>query len=88
MLSDTDLQKAEEFIRTMKPLYRSSLCVSADKSPTCSQIFPILKKLEAHFETQDEDSLFTDLQLVFNNIGSEKNPSWISSPPPKLWWYN
>lgn len=43
----------------MKPLYTSSLCVSADKSPTCSQIFPILKKLEAHFETRDEDSLFT-----------------------------
>ncbi|XP_067451432.1 uncharacterized protein [Thunnus thynnus] len=57
-LSEADLQKAEEFIRTMKPLYRSSLCVSADKSPTCSQIFPILKKLEAHFETQNEDSLF------------------------------
>ncbi|KAM7398953.1 hypothetical protein PAMP_018254 [Pampus punctatissimus] len=58
-LSDADLQKAEEFIRTMKPLYTSSLCVSADKSPTCSQIFPILSKLEAHFKTQDEDSLFT-----------------------------
>ncbi|XP_053176913.1 uncharacterized protein LOC128360498 [Scomber japonicus] len=58
-LSGADLQEAEEFIRTMKPLYRSSLCVPADKSPICSQIFPILKELEAHFETQDEDSLFT-----------------------------
>lgn len=55
-LSHDDRQKAVEFIRTMKPLYTSSLCVSADKSPTCSQIFPILKKLEAHFQTQDEDS--------------------------------
>ncbi|XP_045930909.1 uncharacterized protein LOC123986603 isoform X1 [Micropterus dolomieu] len=58
-LTDDDHRKAEEFIRIMKPLYTSSLCVSADKSPTCSQIFPILKKLEAHFETRDEDSLFT-----------------------------
>ncbi|XP_028429117.1 uncharacterized protein LOC114552482 isoform X2 [Perca flavescens] len=58
-LSNDDHRKAEEFVRIMKPLYTSSLCVSADKSPTCSQIFPILKKLEAHFETQDEDSLFT-----------------------------
>ncbi|XP_074496307.1 uncharacterized protein LOC141770552 isoform X2 [Sebastes fasciatus] len=58
-LSDDDHRKAEEFIGIMKPLYTSSLCVSADKSPTCSQIFPILKKLEARFETQEEDSLFT-----------------------------
>ncbi|XP_078102004.1 uncharacterized protein LOC144515229 isoform X2 [Sander vitreus] len=58
-LSDDDHRKAEEFVRIMKPLYASSLCVSADESPTCSQIFPILIKLEAHFETQDEDSLFT-----------------------------
>lgn len=58
-LTEDDHRKAEEFIRIMKPLYTSSLCVSADKSPTCSQIFPILKKLEAHFETQDEDTLFT-----------------------------
>ncbi|XP_033487830.1 uncharacterized protein LOC117260069 isoform X3 [Epinephelus lanceolatus] len=58
-LTDDDHQKAEELIRIMKPLYMSSLCVSADKSPTCSQIFPILKKMTANFETQDEDSLFT-----------------------------
>ncbi|XP_060903078.1 uncharacterized protein LOC132980771 [Labrus mixtus] len=58
-LSDDDYWKAEEFIRTMKPLYTSTLCVSADKNPSCSQIFPILKKLEAHFEPGDEDSLFT-----------------------------
>ncbi|XP_044058674.1 uncharacterized protein LOC122879066 [Siniperca chuatsi] len=57
--SDDDHRKAQEFIRIMKPLHTSLLCVSADKSPTCSQIFPILKKLEAHLETQDDDSLFT-----------------------------
>nr|XP_046245767.1 uncharacterized protein LOC124059629 isoform X2 [Scatophagus argus]XP_046245768.1 uncharacterized protein LOC124059629 isoform X2 [Scatophagus argus]XP_046245769.1 uncharacterized protein LOC124059629 isoform X2 [Scatophagus argus] len=58
-LTDDDHRKAEEFVRVMKPVYTSSLCVSADKSPTCSQIFPILKKLEAHFEAQDDDTLFT-----------------------------
>lgn len=58
MLTDDDHQKAVEFIRLMKPLYTSAVCVSADKSPTCSQIFPILKKLEAHFESQEEDTLF------------------------------
>uniref|UniRef100_A0A8C4DY82 C2H2-type domain-containing protein n=1 Tax=Dicentrarchus labrax TaxID=13489 RepID=A0A8C4DY82_DICLA len=57
--TDDDRQKAEEFVKIMKPLYTSALCVSADKSPTCSQIFPILKKLETHFETQTEDTLFT-----------------------------
>ncbi|XP_070826810.1 uncharacterized protein [Chaetodon trifascialis] len=58
-LTDDDHQKAVEFVRLMKPLYTSALCVCADKSPTCSQIFPILKKLEAHFESQDEDPPFT-----------------------------
>lgn len=58
MLTVDDHRKAQAFIRVMKPVYTSLLCVSADKSPTCSQIFPILKKLEAHFETHDEDTLF------------------------------
>ncbi|CAJ1064953.1 zinc finger BED domain-containing protein 1-like [Xyrichtys novacula] len=43
----------------MKSLYMSTLCVSADKSPSCSQIFPILKKLETHFKPRGEDSPFT-----------------------------
>lgn len=59
-ITDNDHQEAEEFIRILKPLYTSSLCVSAEKSPTCSQIFPILKKLEAHFEAQHEDPPFTN----------------------------
>lgn len=59
-INDNDHQEAEEFIRILKPLYTSSLCVSAEKSPTCSQIFPILKKLEAHYEAQHEDTLFTN----------------------------
>ncbi|XP_025757201.1 zinc finger BED domain-containing protein 1-like [Oreochromis niloticus] len=55
----TDLMKAEEFIKCMQVLYTSSMCVSSDESPTCSQIIPILAKLEAHFRRCDEDSFFT-----------------------------
>ncbi|XP_039883193.1 E3 SUMO-protein ligase ZBED1-like isoform X1 [Simochromis diagramma] len=55
----TDLIKAEEFIKCMQVLYTSTMCVSSDKSPTCSQIIPILAKLEAHFSRCDEDSVFT-----------------------------
>ncbi|XP_039605884.1 E3 SUMO-protein ligase ZBED1-like [Polypterus senegalus] len=55
----TDLMKAEEFIKCMQVLYTSTRCVSTDKSPTCSQIIPILAKLEAHFRRCDEDSVFT-----------------------------
>ncbi|XP_039598437.1 E3 SUMO-protein ligase ZBED1-like [Polypterus senegalus] len=55
----TDLMKAEEFIKCMQVLYTSTMCVSSDKSPTCSQIIPILAKLEAHFRRCDEDSVFT-----------------------------
>lgn len=43
----------------MQVLYTSTMCVSSDKSPTCSQIIPILAKLEAHFRRCDEDSVFT-----------------------------
>ncbi|TNN01119.1 hypothetical protein fugu_010501 [Takifugu bimaculatus] len=60
MLTENEYQEAGEFIRILKPLYTSSLCVSAEKSPNCSQIFPILKKLEAHLETQHEDTPFTN----------------------------
>ena len=42
----------------MKVLYTSTLCVSSEKSPTCGQILPILKKLKDHFTVQEEDSLF------------------------------
>ncbi|XP_013767335.1 uncharacterized protein LOC106456263 [Pundamilia nyererei] len=42
----TDLIKAEEFIKCMQVLYTSTMCVSSDKSPTCSQTIPILAKLE------------------------------------------
>lgn len=59
-ITDNDHQEAEEFIQILKPLYTSALCVSAEKSPTCSQIFPILKKLEAHFEGQHEDTPFAN----------------------------
>nr|XP_054591483.1 uncharacterized protein LOC107372535 [Nothobranchius furzeri] len=55
----TDLTKAEMFIKCMQVLYTSTMCVSSEKSPTCSQIIPILMKLEAHFRQSDEDTVFT-----------------------------
>ncbi|XP_042342939.1 uncharacterized protein LOC121943484 [Plectropomus leopardus] len=93
MFSDDDHQKAEEFMRIMKPMYTSSLCVSADKSPTCSQIFPILKKLTAHFETQDDDSLFTvtlkekawsDLSTCYRNDDTWKFLQEASAMDPRF----
>lgn len=58
-LTDEDFQKAEDFIKVMKLLYTSTLCVSSEKSPTCGQILPILTKLKAHFTVAEEDTLFT-----------------------------
>jgi len=48
-LTDDNFQKAEDFVKIMKLLYTSILCVSSEKSPTCGQILLILTKLEAHF---------------------------------------
>lgn len=57
-LTESDFEKAEEFMKCMKVLYTSTLCVSSDKYPTCSQIIPILTKLEAHYSTSDDDNVF------------------------------
>ncbi|XP_056102452.1 zinc finger BED domain-containing protein 4-like [Rhinichthys klamathensis goyatoka] len=57
-LTESDFEKAEEFMKCMKILYTSTLCVSSDKSPTCSQIILILTKLEAHYSTSDDDNVF------------------------------
>ncbi|XP_049923439.1 E3 SUMO-protein ligase ZBED1-like [Epinephelus moara] len=68
--TQADLMKAEEFIKCMQVLYTSTLCVSSEKSPTCSQIIPILTKLEAHFRQCDEDTGFTSSikQKVWGNL--------------------
>ncbi|XP_030263766.1 zinc finger BED domain-containing protein 1-like [Sparus aurata] len=57
-LTEEDFKKAEDFINLMKVLYTSTLCVSSEKSPTCGQILPILKKLEAHLAVKDGDTVF------------------------------
>ncbi|XP_078019733.1 uncharacterized protein LOC117255843 isoform X2 [Epinephelus lanceolatus] len=68
--TQADLMKAEEFIKCMQVLYTSTLCASSEKSPTCSQIIPILTKLEAHFRQCDEDTGFTSSikQKVWGNL--------------------
>ncbi|KAJ3597242.1 hypothetical protein NHX12_000770, partial [Muraenolepis orangiensis] len=57
-ITDDDFRKADEFIKLMRILYTSTLAVSSENMPTCGQILPILKKLEAHFTVTDGDSSF------------------------------
>ncbi|XP_070407376.1 E3 SUMO-protein ligase ZBED1-like [Nothobranchius furzeri] len=57
-VSDDDMSKCEDFVDTMRVLYTSTLAVSADRSATAGQILPILDKLRAKFEVNDEDSAF------------------------------
>ncbi|KAI7806319.1 putative zinc finger BED domain-containing protein 1-like [Triplophysa rosa] len=45
-LTEEDFRKGEDFVHLMRILYRSTLCVSSEKSPTCGQVLPILQKLE------------------------------------------
>ncbi|KAI2643113.1 E3 SUMO-protein ligase ZBED1 [Labeo rohita] len=52
------LTDAEGFVKNMKLLYTSTLCVSSEKSPTCGQILPILTKLEEHFTVAKQDTVF------------------------------
>ena len=69
-LTEEDFRKAEIFIRLMKKLYTSTLCVSSEKSPTCGQILPILKQLEKHFSVKEGDTVFAlnVKQAVWGNL--------------------
>lgn len=58
-MSADDLAKAEQFVRVMRVLYTSTICISAEKSPTLGQILPILGKLQHHFTVTAQDSAFT-----------------------------
>ncbi|KAF5888507.1 zinc finger BED domain-containing protein 1-like, partial [Clarias magur] len=58
-LTDDDFHKAEDFVKNVKLLYISSLCVSSEKSPTCDQILPVLTKLKEHFTGAEQDTVFT-----------------------------
>lgn len=57
-LTQEDIRRAEDSIYVMKVLHKFTLCVSAEKSPTCGQILPILKKLKAHLTVQEGDKVF------------------------------
>lgn len=57
-VSDDDIRKCEDFIDTMRVLYKSTLCVSSDKSATAGQILPILDKLKEKFKVEEDDSAF------------------------------
>ncbi|KAK5877272.1 hypothetical protein CesoFtcFv8_024794 [Champsocephalus esox] len=49
--TEEDLRWAEDFIRLMRVIYTSTLCVSSENNPTSGQILPILKKLEMQLDT-------------------------------------
>ncbi|XP_048012168.1 E3 SUMO-protein ligase ZBED1-like [Megalobrama amblycephala] len=68
-VSDDDFRKAEEFVKVLKILYTSTLCVSAERSPTLGQILPILDKLQHHFTVTDVDSSFT--KTIKNTIWND-----------------
>ena len=57
-ITDEDFTKAEEFIKVMKVLYTSTLCVSSEKTASCRRILLILMKPKAHFTVQEGDSSF------------------------------
>ncbi|XP_034084944.1 zinc finger BED domain-containing protein 4 [Gymnodraco acuticeps] len=69
-LTEDDFRRAEEFIHLMKVLYTSTLCVSSEKSPTCGQILPILRKLEKHFSVEEGDTVLGSSlkQAVWGNL--------------------
>lgn len=48
-----------QFVKSMRILYTSIICISSEMSPSLSQILPILGKLQQHFTVTDEDSSFT-----------------------------
>lgn len=68
-VSDDDFRKAEEFEKVLKILYTSTLCISAERSPTLGQILPILDKLHHHFTVNDVDSSFT--KTIKNTIWND-----------------
>lgn len=62
----------------MKVLYTSTLCVSAEKSPTCGQILTIIKKLKAHLTVQDGDTVFISniKKRVWENLSKRYQVSY------------
>jgi len=58
-ITDDDLRKVDEFLDVMSILYTSTLVVSSDRYATCSQILPILLKIEKRFKISDNDSAFS-----------------------------
>ncbi|XP_034093328.1 zinc finger BED domain-containing protein 1-like isoform X2 [Gymnodraco acuticeps] len=79
--TDEDLRRAEDFIRLMRVMYTSTLCVSSEKNPTSGQILPILKKLEMHFTVTDGDTVFVSnlKKQVWGNLSKRYQSDEIRS---------
>ncbi|KAF3847296.1 hypothetical protein F7725_020324 [Dissostichus mawsoni] len=70
-----------DFIRLMRVIYTSILCVSLEKNPTSGQILPILKKLEMHFTVADGDTVFVSnlKKQVWGNLSKRYQSDEIRS---------
>ncbi|KAI4812838.1 hypothetical protein KUCAC02_024205 [Chaenocephalus aceratus] len=79
--TDEDLRRAEDFIRLMRVMYTSTLCVSSEKNPTSGQILPIFKKLEMHFTVTDGDTVFVSnlKKQVWGNLSKRYQSDEIRS---------
>ncbi|XP_034090133.1 zinc finger BED domain-containing protein 1-like isoform X1 [Gymnodraco acuticeps] len=79
--TDEDLRRAEDFIRLMRVMYTSTLCVSSENNPTSGQILPILKKLEMHFTVTDGDTVFVSnlKKQVWGNLSKRYQSDKIRS---------
>ncbi|XP_030196906.1 zinc finger BED domain-containing protein 1-like isoform X1 [Gadus morhua] len=59
-ISGDDFRKAEEFVKLMKIMYQSTVCISSGNNATLGQIIPIIKKLQDHFRVTADDSFFSN----------------------------
>jgi hypothetical protein len=57
-MSDTEIQRCEEFVNHMKIMMTATVALCEEKSPTASLILPLLGKLKKHFTICDNDSAF------------------------------
>lgn len=73
-VSDDDIRRCEDFIDTMRVLYKSTLAVSSEKSSTAGQILPILAKLKDKFKVEDDDSAFK--RAIKQTIWADLSPRY------------
>ncbi|XP_069108978.1 E3 SUMO-protein ligase ZBED1-like, partial [Argopecten irradians] len=58
ILGQDEVQRFEEFLKLMEPLYQATLALSADQYPTVGLMFPLLQKLKDLYSPLESDSPF------------------------------